>query len=71
MNNNWISINDKLPEDNQIVLAFNNYDDKIHYCIYERDMFYRYIETTKLDKVVISVCYKLVTHWQPLPEIPL
>lgn len=55
--NDWISIKDKLPDANQIVLIFNPHDYtlKIRICQYSNWSHYS-------DRI---------THWQPLPEPPI
>lgn len=67
MKNNWISVDEELPEEGQIILA---YKDRIIPAIYERGQFYRYIYFQKHDRI-ISVYYVDITYWQPLPEIPI
>lgn len=52
---NWISVEDRLPEDYEWVICGNSKTQKSHYGRYEDNRWTRGRE---------------VTHWQPLPEPP-
>lgn len=59
----WISVKDKLPEDDKDVLVYNSKDKEI------------IIANYKGDNAWDSYAYgwlpdDTVTHWQPLPELP-
>ena len=62
----WISVKDRLPEDDGEVLACNGNDVFIAHC--EGDYWAVYLLNTEDD------CYEQhvvkVTHWMPLPEPP-
>lgn len=62
----WISVKDRLPEDDGEVLACNGNDAFIAHC--EGDYWAVYLLNTEDD------CYEQhvvkVTHWMPLPEPP-
>ena len=62
---NWISVEDRLPEKNEDVLTFHN-EGYIDVCIYE----FRADENVFM---VTDTCVVLekVTHWQPLQEPPV
>ncbi len=66
MENNWISINEGIPKEGQLVIAFDN---KMHHCIYERGQFYRHTELSENDRI-ISFYFNKITHWQPELEGP-
>lgn len=62
----WISVKDRMPEDDGEVLACNGKDVFIAHC--EGDCWAVYLLNTEDD------CYEQhvvkVTHWMPLPELP-
>ena len=66
MTNDWISTDEGLPKDGQLVIA---YDDKMHHCRYDRGQFYRHTEPSDNDRI-ISYYYTKITHWQPELEAP-
>ena len=55
----WISVDERLPEENVRVLV----------CI-KSDHSYTMIDTDRLDDKGFVRWYKDVTHWMPLPEAP-
>lgn len=60
-NNNWISVKDKLPKDNEQVLVIDNIG-------------YYYVTTfEQMHEYFIEGCELMpidATHWQSLPELP-
>ena len=63
--NQWISVEDRLPEGDEAVLcSFGGWDDNI---------FYRVFSWCKIDNEWTDwdgISYKSVTHWMPLPQPP-
>lgn len=64
---NWISVKDRLPEDEEAVLVYYRFDDESKMSFYGILTYYVYDpyphwqhESTGLK----------VTHWMPLPEPP-
>lgn len=62
--NNWISVEDSLPENKHVVLVYNKWNE---------------MAVCKMDKNVNNFIFMLndtslqikdVTHWMPLPELP-
>jgi hypothetical protein len=65
----WISVEDELPEDGQIVLCFGI--GKIaSMSMYGDGIFVRYIDHIPSDRN-ITIYYDKVSHWQPLPKPPI
>lgn len=60
MINNWISVKDKLPEDDEYVLIYHNGSKAIKISWYSS-----FNEKWMMDYNNIHI-----THWQPLPEPP-
>lgn len=55
----WIGINDRLPENNQTVIVFDN---KVRVCqFFQADNDYCFLDISPK---------RIVTHWHPLPEPP-
>jgi len=57
---NWISVEDKLPEENQNVIAYNGVFNEIHLCDFHDGIFedfYGPFDGT-------------ITHWMQLPQAP-
>lgn len=71
---NWINVNDRLPEQDQTVLAYGYFASEIGgedetemmiaKCVYNTS--YWQIE----DTCYYSCWLYEVTHWMPMPEIP-
>lgn len=57
---NWISVEDRLPEFGESILAWDNSVECICFGWYSKD--HGFTETTRFIKEV--------THWMPLPEPP-
>ncbi len=57
--NNWISVKDRLPEEDVRVLVYINSERS-----------YTKIDTDRIKYGKWIRWYKDVTHWQPLPEPP-
>jgi hypothetical protein len=55
----WISVKDRLPDDNRSVLVFGSSIRSISF--YQYGLFYSYLELPESHNV---------THWMPLPEPP-
>lgn len=66
MTNQWISTHERLPDEGQLVIA---YDDKMHHCKFSRGDFYRHTEPSSNDRI-INYYYTRITHWQPELEAP-
>ena len=60
----WISVNDKLPEDDSDVLAYsrNGEEGRIYPANYAKGVWFDCIFTTSATDTT--------THWMPLPEPP-
>ena len=59
----WISVEDRLPEDNETVLTIDT-ESKMEVCFYQTEwkgVFQRYCGFVKIFNI---------THWMPLPEAP-
>ena len=57
--NPWISVADRLPDNNDI------------YLVYPSDNFYVSFYGAAVEKFAITTLYKIdVTHWMPLPASP-
>lgn len=64
--NGWISVKDRLPEDDKDVLVYDSRSKEIIMASYnsdydEWDNLYNYYDYLPVDEI---------THWQPLPELP-
>jgi len=78
MKDNWISIEDRLPELDQAVLLFDYWKDSNDVCHKDIRVGYLTEYTTRNTSKGISRncewggCEFLfnITHWQPLPEPP-
>ncbi len=57
-NNGWISVEERLPENNQVVLGYHPM--YIFICKKLKDRFVVKMNLTPCD----------ITHWQPLPQPP-
>jgi hypothetical protein len=67
----WISVKERLPEENELVLAYGLDYGKgpgKHYVVAERrfDKFY-YIDSNGIELERLDY----ITHWMPLPEPPV
>ena len=61
--NNWISVKDRLPEDDNFVLVYNSKDKEIIIANYRgNNAWDSYIYGWLPDDTI--------TYWQPLPELP-
>ena len=56
----WIPVEEKLPEENEEVLAYNAENEEVIACDYHHKMFHCWPE----------VFGKSITHWMPLPVPP-
>ena len=65
----WISVNDELPELNQLCLVYTIWDGRPH--AYDISRYYK-MSNCGLDVFSIDLSSQniKVTHWQPLPEPP-
>ena len=69
----WISVEDKLPSEGEIILAVaqdNFLGDKVHYCRYERNEFRREVDSIAGMDRVMSMYYTNVVLWMPIPNPP-
>ena len=64
--NNWISVNDRLPETYTRVLIFGRYTRDCPKKVYEAVFHIKGKRFTSLAGIIS----KDVTHWQPLPSPP-
>ena len=66
---NWISIKDRLPEKNQTILVLDNEYDipTVELVTYENGAYY----SGYFDEYEYPITSNEVTHWQPLPSIPI
>lgn len=64
--NNWISVEDRLPENNQIVMCHLYNDNIISAKLVLDEECWR---TTYLGDLDVDAYY--ITHWQPLPNSPV
>jgi Protein of unknown function (DUF551) len=62
----WISVKDKLPEPDEVVLALNGH---IRFCRFVNGRFQRETENSGNDRI-ITFYWNDITHWQPLPLPP-
>jgi len=75
--NQWIKVEDRLPENDDLVLVFNH-KDGIHAGYFDQEEFHGYWEDDKNYFVTNSgwntyyewAPYTSPTHWMPLPEVP-
>lgn len=68
MENNWISVEDRLPEHWSIVFACDKNDNR-YLTEYRFTEFYRHTEQIGQDRLM-DFYYNDITHWMPLPEPP-
>lgn len=66
--NGWISVKDRLPEDNERVLAIGIGTHAIP-CKFRDNKFYRDVDLFSDDRIVTAY-YTTITHWMPLPKPP-
>ena len=64
----WISVEDRLPEDGEIILA-NGIGKRPNYCIFRDGKFERYVDTVDGD-FILSIYFPDIKTWQPLPSQP-
>lgn len=62
----WISVKDRLPEECQTVLAFDQNEGFSVLAFYIDTMYGK----SWLDEVGNTINFGWVTHWMPLPEAP-
>lgn len=66
---NWISVNDKLPEEGQCVLIYQNNPWEKDYNILVLKYEYGAFRDVDYEDKEYGI-YELVTHWMPLPKKP-
>ena len=64
---NWISVKDRLPEDERTVLVYYNFGDKCKISFYETLAYYAFDPEPHWQHEGTGL---KVTHWMPLPEPP-
>ena len=57
---NWIPVEERLPKENEEVLAYNAENEEVIACDYHHKMFHCWPETFG----------KSITHWMPMPQPP-
>ena len=65
MNQNWISITEKLPEVYKDAIFVTTNGEILIACYFKDEYGYGYIESE-----LNSYCISDVTHWMPLPQPP-
>ena len=71
--NNWISVNDKLPEEYDWVLvsAVDEFNPKLRFVPYVAELRKGKWASQKEDEDDLEKWFHVkVTHWMPLPESP-
>ena len=56
----WISVEDKLPEPGQIILGYNG---RIQHCLYRAGCFFRHTDPCDMDRI-INYYHNDITHWK-------
>ena len=79
LRNPWISVNDRLPDDNQVVLAHHEIiidgggehkeDENVTIQRYVGEWITDRIEQQRMGKWLFDITDR-VTHWMPIPETP-
>lgn len=64
----WVSVSERLPNENQIVLAFG-VGKRPSICEYEGGKFNRYVDQVEGERL-FAVYYDKVTIWHELPSPP-
>lgn len=69
MNNDWISVEDRLPEDYQRVLVWEDYTSlgKVYQGI---EIYYYRCHIGFVDRLDDDDPYGYITHWMPAPAAP-
>ncbi len=70
MKNDWISVEDRFPEHNQVCLCVDNFDT-IYVLKWWGKIFpnWTYPNCTDTTGIYHPLC-GIITHWMPLPEPP-
>lgn len=76
----WISVKDRLPEDDENIKFYDNNGLKIApFLVFDGDIFicprlkaYQKLNALRLDNINEWIWYQhlWITHWMPLPEPP-
>ena len=64
--NNWISVEDELPDYYNLVMIYVGYDVTFGWLVKNNWHNWRYFSDSEVDMIWSND----VTHWQPLPEPP-
>lgn len=64
MKTEWISVKDRLPKPETVVLITWRYPSN------DRPNVEMSFTTEKFPHIFDHVCYDMITHWMPLPEPP-
>ena len=73
MENNWISVEERLPQNNQLVLAYTPCDGYMFVGYYLEGRTSRYAWSEWYIVTAMRSTRKMkkkVTHWMPLPQPP-
>jgi len=57
----WVSVKERMPEENEEVLAYNAENEEVIACDYHHKMFHCWPEAFN----------ESITHWMPLPTPPV
>ena len=68
-NDNWISVEDRLPDDNELVLVCTK-DNVMFVCSLVIANAFASLKNSKVWEDNDGYYVSDVTHWQPLPEPP-
>lgn len=64
----WVSVEDRLPENGQTVIALTE-QDTIKFAVFTKRTFERWADVATGERTFV-LSYSHVTHWQPLPQPP-
>ncbi len=68
-NSEWISVEERLPEENEIILSVGN-GVRASYSQFVNGKFQRYVDQIGMDRIMV-IEYHKTKFWQPLPSPPI